>query len=148
MEPRAAELDDHSPVWILDTRQQPAEWLDEAPYQAWAERVGKAKYELMKLDGLEPEEDREDEETQQVWAPIRTSGRTPLAFLNHPSEVMTVAERKATGATAPWTSRSWVATRRRLGYPIPPPPPAVPEEDDLDRQSRDITCTIAPWWDE
>ncbi|WP_404955219.1 hypothetical protein [Streptomyces sp. 147326] len=139
-----------SPVPILDTRQQPAEWLDEAPYQAWAERLGKAKYKLMKLDGIDPDEDGEDgedEETQQVWAAIRTSGRTPLAFLNHPAGRMTVAEREATGATAPWTSRSWVNTRRRLGHPVLPPPPG-PEEDELTRESRDITCTIAPWWDE
>ncbi len=125
---------------------RPVSWTDTAPYNAWAIRVGKARYELMKPDA--PDADEEDEETQQAWAPIRTSGKTPLSFLNSLPERMTVAEREATGATAPWTSGSWAATRRRLGHPVPPLPPAVPEEDDLDRQSRDRTCTIAPWWDE
>nr|WSX49297.1 hypothetical protein OG409_10240 [Streptomyces sp. NBC_00974] len=57
-------------------------FLDEAPYQAWAERLGKARYELTKLDGLDPEEDGEDEGTQHIgevrevsgWCVTRTDG--------------------------------------------------------------------------
>ncbi len=133
------------PVLVLDARtQQPAYWADDAPYQSWAARVGEAKYKLLLLDGLNPDEE-EAAGGPAPWAPIRTSGKTPLAFLNHPSERLTVAEREAFGATGPWTSRTWAreAAKRRKLAPDHAPAGAKEEEEEELPQAE---CSIAPWW--
>ncbi|MFF3085617.1 hypothetical protein ACFVRB_11270 [Streptomyces nojiriensis] len=132
------------PVPVLDARtQQPAYWADDAPYQSWAARVGEAKYKLMLLDGLSPDKE-EAAGDPAPWAPIRTSGKTPLSFLNHPTEVLTVAEREALGATGAWTSRSWAREAAKRKKISPDQVAAGLKEDDLP----EAECSIAPWWDE
>ncbi|MFI5638307.1 hypothetical protein ACIA8H_12920 [Streptomyces goshikiensis] len=138
------------PEWMLDPepvfdmRNQPVQWVDRAPYMAWAERIGKAKYQLMLLDGLAPEDDEGKADQIPAWMRPRMSRKTSLAILNHPAERLTVKERQDSGATGPWTTRSWINDRRERGLPVPPPPPAAAKEDEIP----EAECSIAPWWDE
>ncbi len=39
----------------------PDHWADEAPYREWADRVGRAKYQLMRLAALSVEEDDQED---------------------------------------------------------------------------------------
>ncbi|MET9690370.1 hypothetical protein ABZY81_18130 [Streptomyces sp. NPDC006514] len=129
------------PVPVLDpSTQEPLHWVDDAPYRLWAERAGRARYKLMLLDGLKPEEeDDKNDGSPPAWLPPRHSWRTPLSVINHPAELLTVKERQESGATAPWTSRSWINANPRKGRPVV----AAPQDgDDLPQAE----CSIAPWW--
>ncbi|WP_405832464.1 hypothetical protein [Streptomyces sp. NBC_00105] len=118
------------PVPVHDMRGEPVQWIDEAPHAAWAARAGKAKYELMKMDAPKKAEGQAQNDLPSWMGP--QGRRMPLEELNHPANLMTVQERQQKGLTGPWNSR-------------PAPDPA---EDKMARESRDITCTVAPWWDE
>ncbi|MFF0550819.1 hypothetical protein ACFYUL_17865 [Streptomyces sp. NPDC004311] len=136
------------PVPVYDVREVPVEWVDEAPYQEWAGRVGKARFELMKLDAAAAREEALPRGGVPPGMPFQPSRRLPLEWLNHPSQRLTVQERQQYGATAPWTSRKWVqeneAKRKKAGGPTVYLPP--PEDDGLAEGWQDITCTVAPWW--
>ena len=113
------------PVPVYDVRNQPVQWGDQAPYESWAGRLGRAKYELMKLDGLNPDEDDKEDGPRPSWMAPRTSRDTPLSVLNYPAEALTVKEREESGASGrPRTIRTWVKTSRRKGRPAA----ARPEE--------------------
>ncbi|MFC9296944.1 hypothetical protein ACFTWH_08455 [Streptomyces sp. NPDC057011] len=134
------------PKVVYNVRNQPVEWVDEWPYDEWAHRVGRAKGDLLILDRLSEEEDVNEAEPPS-WMPHRTSRKTPLQVLNHPSERLDLATRlKYNLMDKPWVGKSWLRENARLhpeGLPA-----ATPEEEEMRREARDITCSIAPWWDE
>ncbi|MER8047114.1 hypothetical protein [Streptomyces sp. NPDC094032] len=104
--------------------------MDEAPFEAWTTRRGKAAYELEKesaLDRLRGRKTPEDEERPDWAGPAPFSRQTPMSVLNHPTNRLTAKQRQERGLTAPWNRRP---------LPKPPTEPELPE----------AVCTWAPWW--
>ncbi|MFB7517229.1 hypothetical protein [Streptomyces sp. NPDC056144] len=120
-----------TPVAVHDpTTGAPVYWVDEAPYEAWTTRRGKAAYELEKesvLDRLRSREPQEDEGRPDWAGPAPFSVRTPMSVINHPANRLTVQQRQERELTAPWNRR-----------PMPKPltEPELPE----------AACGWAPWW--
>ncbi|MEU5811209.1 hypothetical protein [Streptomyces sp. NPDC047718] len=132
-----------SPVVVHDVHGRPVHWADEAPYERWAAKLGKARFELMKLEALAKEEERPEDPPS--WQPWLLSRRLPLSKLNHPAERLTVAERQQYGATAPWSSRSWA--RENMAKNGGKPRPQWSREQGS-KSLPQAECSIAPWWDE
>lgn len=81
----------HQPVPVYDpTTQQPAEWADEAPCNEWAARVGKARFELMKLDAATEKKEVLPSGGVPPGMPFQPSRRQPLSFANSLPERLTV----------------------------------------------------------
>ncbi|MGW2587213.1 hypothetical protein ACWCYZ_39045 [Streptomyces virginiae] len=143
------------PPWMVEpvpvyeaARGMPVQWVDEAPYKAWAERVGRARFELLKLDSTREEKKQLLADGLPAWAPADAGRRTPLQRLNHPSEALSRYEREKYNVP-PWAGRSWLRETlkgRKGTAQLGPLPEGA--EDKMSRESRDITCTVAPWWDE
>ncbi|MEU9857263.1 hypothetical protein [Streptomyces sp. NPDC047974] len=120
-----------SPVPVLDpSTDSPVYWMDEAPYEAWTTRRGKAAYELKKesvLDRLRSRETQEDEERPDWAGPAPFSRNTPMSVINHPANRLTVKQRQERGLTEPWNRRPMPKTIAE---------PELPE----------VECCWAPWW--
>ncbi|MEU9030645.1 hypothetical protein AB0D46_24585, partial [Streptomyces sp. NPDC048383] len=112
-----------------------------SPYQEWAAKVGKAQYELMKLDAaIVEKDDGQEDGSLPTWLLPKLPANTAGHHQSSERDV-DVKERQDSGATGPWTSRSWINANPRRGLPVV----VVPQEgDDLPQ----ATCDIAPWWDE
>ncbi|MFJ3631668.1 hypothetical protein [Streptomyces sp. NPDC090112] len=117
-----------APETVLDVRGTPVEWVDAAPMDSWRTRLGKAAFELVKLDGSASAEEQKAADGLPPWAPDPTDRRTPLSVLNHPSERLSVAERAA--AKHGKADAAWL--------PVPP-----------ERQLPVVEVYSTPlWWDE
>ncbi|MER6218241.1 hypothetical protein ABT213_29845 [Streptomyces sp. NPDC001674] len=132
------------PVTVYDTSGAPVQWLDEYPRNEWAARVGKARFELMKLDAAAEKKKPVPSGGVPPGLPFQPSRRVPLEFLNSKQEQLTVQERERY-RVPPWAGRTWVkeSLKRKEGRPTVYLPP--PEEDEELPQAE---CVIAPWWAE
>ncbi|WP_149180697.1 hypothetical protein [Streptomyces sp. TRM49041] len=95
-----------TPVPVRDpTTGRPVYWADEAPFEAWTTRRGKAAYELEKesvLDRLRGRETTEDEERPDRAGPAPFSVRTPMSVINHPAKRLTLTEPELPEAECGW----------------------------------------------